>query len=85
MYLKSSYSNQHLLIDTQHHYVLVMFVVGLFHEDGIVVDMLVVHDLLVEDLNLAKISWIPDSMSKADCFWAKISYAGQVTSVNMLM
>ena len=35
-----------------------MFVVGLLNEDGIVVDMLEVHDLLVEDLNLAKISQI---------------------------
>ena len=36
-----------------------MFVVGLFHENGIVVDMLEVHDLLVKNLNLAKISQIP--------------------------
>ena len=33
-----------------------MFVVGLLNEDGIVVDMLEVHDLLVQDLNLAKIN-----------------------------
>ena len=39
--------------------VLVMFVVGLLDENGIIVDMLQVHDLHVEDLNLAKISWIP--------------------------
>ena len=39
--------------------VLFMFVVGLLDENGIIVDMLEVHDLHVEDLNLAKISPIP--------------------------
>ena len=39
--------------------VLFMFVVGLLDENGIIVDMLEVHDLNVKDLNLAKISWIP--------------------------
>ena len=42
-------------INTQYHYVLVLFVVGLLNE----VDMLEVHDLLVKDLNLAQISRIP--------------------------
>ena len=41
------------------HYVLVMFVVGLLDENEVVVDVLEVHVLLVEHLNLAKISWIP--------------------------
>ena len=36
-----------------------MFVVGLLDEDGIDVNMFEVHDLLVEDINLAKISRIP--------------------------
>ena len=36
-----------------------MFVIWLVDEDGIVVDILEVHDLLVEDLNPAKISRIP--------------------------
>ena len=35
-----------------------MFVVGLLDGNGIVVDMLKVHDLLVHDLYLAKISLI---------------------------
>ena len=44
---------------TQYYNVLVMFVVGFLNEDRIVVDMLEVHDLLVEDFKLAKISQIP--------------------------
>ena len=37
----------------QQHNVLVIFVVGLLDENGIIVDMLEVHDQLVKDLNLA--------------------------------
>ena len=36
-----------------------MFVVGLFDESGIVVDMLEARDLFVKPLNLAKTSRIP--------------------------
>ena len=59
LYQKPSQSNQDLFIDTKYHYILVMFDVGLLVGNGIVVDMLEVHDLLVDDLNLAKISLIP--------------------------
>ena len=68
------YSNQEFFKD-----VLVMFVVGLLDEDGIVVDMLEFHDLLVKDLNLAKICQIPDSTSNAERVWAKIFLAGQAS------
>ena len=47
-----------------------MLAVGLLGEDGIVVDMLEVHDLLVEVLNMSV--GFPDSTSEAECVWAKI-------------
>ena len=58
-YCKSSQSHQ----DTQHHYVLVMFVLGLLNANGIVVvDILEQYVLLFELFILAKITRIPPTL-----------------------
>ena len=66
--------------------VLFMFVVGLLDENGIIVDMLEVHDLNVKDLNLAKISWIPRLYEQSRMRLGQLCRPIKcMTSVNMLV